>query len=101
MSDEGSGDSRIADVGHYAAAIRRQIGAAWTTGSGGRRATILAGGAVTALLAAAFLFGAWHLLFGGFVKGNWRAGAFGLTLAGACGVLLAGEAALLRRRLAR
>jgi hypothetical protein len=40
-----------------------------------------------------------HVLFGGFVKGNWRAGAFGIALAGLSAVLLAVEAKLLRRML--
>jgi hypothetical protein len=51
------------------------------------------------VLAGAFLFGAWHVLFGGFVKGNWRAGAFGVALAAVSAALLAGEAALARRLL--
>jgi hypothetical protein len=57
------------------------------------------GGTIAAVLAGAFLFGAWHVLFGGFVKGNWRAGAFGVALAAVSGALLAGEAALARRLL--
>jgi hypothetical protein len=57
------------------------------------------GGAIAAALAGAFLFGAWHVLFGGFVKGNWRAGAFGVALAAISGALLAIAAALARRLL--
>jgi len=53
--------------------------ASWSAGSRHRRAAILLGGTITAALVGAFLFGAWHILFGGFVKGNWRAGGFGLA----------------------
>ena len=60
--------------------------------------SILAG-ALGAALIGAFLFGAWHVLFGGIVKGNWRAGAFGVALAGISAGLLAVEAALVRRRI--
>jgi hypothetical protein len=79
--------------------LRARLGAAWSAGGPVRRAAIFAGGIVTVALAGAFLFGAWHVLFGGFVKGNWRAGAFGLALAAVSGTLLAGEAAVVRRRL--
>lgn len=77
--------------------LRELLAAAWSGGSRGRRAAILVGGITTAAFAGAFLFGAWHVLFGGFVKGNWRAGAFGIALAGVSGALLAGEAAVARR----
>ena len=79
--------------------VRERLAASWSTGSTAGRATILIGGTLTAALVGAFLFGAWHVLFGGFVKGNWRAGAFGLALAAVCAMLLGAEAALLRRRL--
>jgi membrane protease YdiL (CAAX protease family) len=71
----------------------------WSTGSPSRRAAILIGGTLAAALAGAFLFGAWHVLYGGLVKGNWRAGGFGVALAAVCALLLGAEAALLRRRL--
>ena len=48
-------------------------------------------------LAGAFLFGAWHVLFGGFVKGNWRAGGFGVVLALASGALLWADALVILR----
>ncbi len=80
-------------------ALRERLAVAWTSGGQGRRAGIVVGGTVAAVLAGAFLFGAWHVLFGGFVKGNWRAGAFGLALAAVSAALLAGEAALARRLL--
>ena len=90
---------RVATARRPGLAIRRQLEVAWSTGGRRRQATILLIGSVTAALCAAFLFGAWHVLFGGFVKDNWRAGAFGLVLASVCAVLLAGEAALIRRRI--
>jgi hypothetical protein len=68
----------------------------WSTGSPSRRAAILIGGTLAAALAGAFLFGAWHVLFGGLVKGNWRAGGFGVALAAISAALLAGEAAVAR-----
>jgi hypothetical protein len=82
-----------------ATGLREQLAGAWAAGSQGRRAAILVGGTITAALAGAFLFGAWHILFGGFVKGNWRAGAFGIALAGVSGGLLAIEAGLARHRM--
>lgn len=39
------------------------------------------------------------MLFGGFVKGNWRAGGFGVALAAVAGVHLWIEAAVVRRLL--
>jgi len=83
----------------FALRLRGRLGASWSGGSRGRRAAILVGGMITAALVGAFLFGAWHVLFGGFAKGNWRAGAFGLALAAVSGALLAGAAAMARRRL--
>jgi hypothetical protein len=50
-------------------------------------------------IAGAFLFGAWHVLFGYLVKGNERAGLFGLVLATISGVLLMVGVAIVRRRL--
>lgn len=41
------------------------------------------------VLASATAFGLWHLVVGGLVNGNPRAGAFGLLLAGVAGSLLA------------
>ena len=79
--------------------VRERLAGAWASGRRGRRAGMVIGGTIAAVLAGAFLFGAWHLLFGGFVKGNWRAGAFGVALAAVSGALLAGEAALARRLL--
>jgi len=36
----------------------------------------------------AFLFGVWHVIGGGVIRGNWRAGAFGIGLAAVAGALL-------------
>ncbi|HEY4945700.1 MAG TPA: hypothetical protein VIH94_06080 [Candidatus Limnocylindrales bacterium] len=79
--------------------VRDRLAVIWASGGLGRRAGIVIGGAIAAALAGAFLFGAWHVLFGGFVKGNWRAGAFGVALAAISGALLAIAAALARRLL--
>ena len=89
----------MSDVGVSRAEVRERLAAGWASGGRGRRAAIVVGGTVAAALAGAFLFGAWHVLFGGFVKGNWRAGAFGGALAAVSAALLAGEAALARRLL--
>ena len=94
----GARGSRAASTRRPAAAFRDAVGAAWSTGGRREQAAIVLAGTVAAGLGGAFLFGAWHVLVGGFVKDNWRAGAFGLGLASLCAVLLAGEAALVRRR---
>lgn len=80
-----------------AAQVRGLLAASWSNGTRGQRLVILVGGTLTAALAGAFLFGVWHVLFGGFVKGNWRAGAFGVALAAISAALLAGEASFARR----
>ena len=77
--------------------LRDRLAVAWASGGRGRRVEIVVGVTIAAALAGAFLFGAWHVLFGGLVKGNWRAGAFGVALAAISATLLAGEAALARR----
>ena len=77
--------------------LGEQVTAAWATGGPARRAAILAGGTVMLALMGAFLFGAWHVLFGWFVNGNPRAGAFGLALASVSAVFLGVAVALLRR----
>jgi hypothetical protein len=46
-------------------------------------------GAVVAAMSGAFLFGVWHVVGGWMIKGNPRAGLFGLALATVTGVLLA------------
>ena len=74
------------------ASMRRAAGGyadAWARGGGRTRLVLVLGGLVGAVLVGAFLFGAWHVVVGGFVKGNPRAGAFGLGLSAITGVLLA------------
>jgi hypothetical protein len=56
---------------------------------------------VLALLVAVGAFGLWHLIVGGIVNGNPRAGGFGLGLAAASGALLALVAVLRRRSVTR
>jgi hypothetical protein len=79
--------------------LRRRIAATWSAGGSSTRTAILLGGTITAALAGAFLFGAWHVLFGYFVVGNPRAGLFGLVLATVSGILLAAALAIARRRI--
>jgi hypothetical protein len=78
---------------------RRRITAA--SARGGRRTRLALAFAVllAAALLGACLFGLGHVLIGGLVKGNWRAGGFGVALAGATGLALLVEVAILRRRL--
>jgi hypothetical protein len=49
-------------------------------------------------LAGAFLFGAWHVLVGGVLHGNPRAGEFGVALAGFSAAALAALVGLVRGR---
>ena len=78
------------------ASLRDRVAIAWAAGGRGRRVSLVIGGTLAAALAGAFLFGAWHIVFGGLVKGNWRAGGFGVALAAISASLLAGEAAVAR-----
>lgn len=73
----------------------------WGRTHGAARIALVVGIVAGAALLGGLLFGAWHVLFGGFVKGNWRAGGFGVALALACGVLLVVDAAALRAVLGR
>jgi hypothetical protein len=61
---------------------------AWGRGDGRTRLALALGVALGTFLAGAFLFGAWHIVVGGLVKGNPRAAAFGVGLAAVSGVLL-------------
>jgi hypothetical protein len=76
---------------------RGRITAASARGGRGTRLALALAGVLAAALVGAFLFGLWHVLFGGFVKGNWRAGGFGIALTAIAGGLLAIEAAIARR----
>lgn len=81
------------------AEVRTRARIAWARGGSPQRALIGVGLLAAAALAGAFLFGAWHVLFGGFVRGNWRAGGFGMALATIAGALLVVEATIGRRLL--
>lgn len=81
------------------AEVRSRVRIAWAGGGSRQRALVGVGLLVAAALAGAFLFGAWHVLFGGFVRGNWRAGGFGIALATIAGALLVVEATIGRRLL--
>jgi hypothetical protein len=70
---------------------------AWRAGSGRDRLLLAAWAAIAALLTGAFLFGAWHVLMGWLIKGNPRAGAFGVALAAVTGAGLAVSAVVGRR----
>jgi hypothetical protein len=74
---------------------------AWAGGERRERALVGVGFIAAVALAGAFLFGAWHVIFGGLVRGNWRAGGFGVVLAAVAGILLRIEAAVVRRLLPR
>jgi hypothetical protein len=58
-------------------------------GSRLRAARLVAIVVVAILLAAATAFGLWHVVVGGLLHGNARAGSFGVILATLAGVLLA------------
>ena len=64
------------------------------SGTGGRVVLLIAG----AILLGAALFGVWHLVVGGLINGNPRAGTFGFVLAVAAGAPLIVGTWLVRRR---
>jgi len=76
----------------------RIIGA-WAGGGPGNRVSLALAALLAAALLGAFVFGLWHLVVGGLLKGNWNAGGFGIGLASVAGVLLWIEAAIARRLL--
>ena len=80
---------------------RSRMTRAWAGGGPGRRIVLALAGLLAAGLLGAFLFGLWHVVVGGFLKGNWKAGGFGIALASVAGVLLWIEAAVARRLLPR
>jgi hypothetical protein len=67
---------------------RSWISAAWREGGRRRRVALTLAGVAAAALLGAFLFGAWHVVVGGLVRGNWTAAAFGFALCGVAGALL-------------
>lgn len=69
----------------------------WARSGTRPRIALAFAGVLAAVLLGAFLFGLWHVLFGGLVKGNWRAGGFGVALAVIAGAALALEVAVVRR----
>lgn len=81
-------------------ALRRtglRLATSWRRSGTLDRLVIAVVGVLAAALAGAFLFGAWHVLFGGLVRGNPRAAAFGVGLALVSGLALAGIAVVWRR----
>jgi hypothetical protein len=78
---------------------RARIARAWARGGPGKRVVLALAGLLAAGLLGAFLFGLWHVVVGGFLKGNWNAGGFGIALASVAGVLLWIEASIARRLL--
>ncbi len=109
MTDEREPDGRPPD-GSWGASVddeppwreaRRRVAAAWERGGVGWRLVLVLAAVLAAALLGAFLFGLWHVVVGGFLKGNWNAGGFGIALASVAGVLLWIEATLARRVLPR
>jgi hypothetical protein len=78
---------------------RGRISAAWRRGGTGRRVGLALAAALAAALLGAFVFGLIHVVVGGLVKGNWKAGGFGIALSSVTGVLLWIEAAAVLRLL--
>ena len=78
---------------------RRRVAAAWHDRGARTRVVLVFGGVVAAGLLGAFLFGLWHVVVGGLVRGNWNAAGFGFALASVTGVLLWIEASVARRLL--
>jgi len=76
---------------------RRRVAIAWARGGLRVRVALALGAVLAAGLLGAFLFGLWHVVVGGFLRGNWNAAGFGFALAGVSGVLLWIEASLARR----
>lgn len=94
--DAGAGE----DAGAERGALDR-VTAAWRRSGTGGRVVIVAVGTTGAALAGACLFGLWHVVVGGLVRGNVRAAEFGVVLAAVTGIGLAGLARLAGRLLAR
>jgi len=75
----------------------RRIRAAWGAARLPGRLALAVAALVALVLLGAFLFGMWHVVVGGVLKGNWNAGGFGFALASVSGVLLWIDAIVLRR----
>jgi uncharacterized membrane protein YedE/YeeE len=80
---------------------RRRVALAWARGRAATRVALAFAGVLAAALLGAFLFGLWHVVVGGLLKGNWNAAGFGIALASVAGVLLWIEASIARRLLSR
>ncbi len=76
---------------------RARVPGAWARAGPGRRVALALAALLAAGLLGAFVFGLWHVLVGGLLKGNWNAGGFGIALASVAGVLLWIEAAIAGR----
>ena len=86
-------------IGERARVIAGRIGGWWRAAPASERAVGVVAGLGGSALFGAFLFGAWHVLFGYVAKGNPHAGLFGLVLAAITGTLLVVGASIVRRRL--
>ncbi len=69
-----------AGPGERVAAAGDRLASTWRRSGPVGRAALLGGGALGAALVGAFVFGAWHVLIGGLVRGNPRAAGFGVVL---------------------
>jgi hypothetical protein len=78
---------------------RRRVATAWAQGGTPTRIVVGIAIVIAAGLLGAFLFGLWHIVVGGFIKGNWNAAGFGFALSSVTGILLWIEASAARRLL--
>lgn len=76
-------------------------GGSWSGFDDLRRPLRLVVAIVALALAGAAAFGLWHLVVGGLINGNPRAGTFGLILSLAAGIPLAVAGLVMRHRRAR
>ncbi len=76
---------------------RRRVATAWALGRTPTRIVLGVAILIAAGLLGAFLFGLWHIVVGGFIKGNWNAAGFGFALSSVTGILLWIEASVVRR----
>jgi len=78
---------------------RRRVATAWAQGRTPTRIVLGIAIVIAAGLLGAFLFGLWHIVVGGFIKGNWNAAGFGFALSSVTGILLWIEASAAKRLL--